>query len=93
MLQRLACYLRENPLAGDTQEGIAQWWLGLDPSSLELLDRALHWLTCVGILEAVRAADGRVRYRRVSLTAAVDARLDRLIAGDGTAHQDPNHLT
>ncbi|MEX3788826.1 hypothetical protein [Paraburkholderia sp. BR14374] len=79
LVRRLARYLRVNPLACDTEEGIGKWWLGLDPPSLVELSNALRWLVTIGVVEAARAADGRVRYRRVALTAAIDARLDQLI--------------
>jgi hypothetical protein len=89
VVRRLALYLRANPLAGDTKEGIAQWWLGLNPSSTEIVERALRWLESERLLESVQAADGRVHYRRVSLEASIDMQLDSLIAG--TTH--PLHLT
>ena len=82
LVRRLALYLRANPHAGDTEEGIAQWWLGIEPSSMDLLERALGWFENHGLLEAVRVADGRVHYRRVALKASVDERLDRLIEGN-----------
>lgn len=81
---RLARYLRANPLAGDTKEGIAQWWLGFASVPVDVVERALALLQEAGVLETVRAADGRVRYRRVSADAEGDARLDRFIA----AHAD-----
>jgi hypothetical protein len=80
VVRRLAAYWRTNPLAGDAKEGITQWWLGLSPASIDLVERALRWMVSKGLLEAVAAADGRVHYRRVSLDAALDAHLDRLIA-------------
>jgi DNA-binding transcriptional ArsR family regulator len=80
----LARYLRINPLAGDTREGIAQWWLGLASVSTETVERALALLQKAGAVEAVRAVDGRVRYRRVSIDADGDARLDQFIAAQHT---------
>ncbi|MFC4527101.1 hypothetical protein ISN76_10385 [Dyella halodurans] len=82
---RLARYLRANPLAGDTKEGIAQWWLGFASVSVDVVGRAIALLQEAGVLETVRAADGHVRYRRVSIDAEGDARLDRFIA----VHADP----
>lgn len=76
----LARYVRVNPLAGDTTEGIAQWWLGLASVSTETVERALALLQEAGVMEAVRALDGRVRYRRVSIDAEGDACLDHFIA-------------
>jgi hypothetical protein len=79
VVRRLAAYWRVNPLAGDATEGITQWWLGLSPASVDLVERALRWMVSAGLLVAVAAADGRVHYRRVSLDASIDAHLDRLI--------------
>jgi hypothetical protein len=81
IVHRLACYLRANPHAGDTTDGIARCWLGLSSDSTEVLVKAVDFLVAQGLLCAVRAADGRVHYRRVSASAAMDARLDQLIAG------------
>lgn len=80
VVRRLACYVRANPFAGDTKEGITRWWLGLTPASDDLVESALAALVGAGLIEAVRAIDGRVRYRRVSPDARTDAQLDRLIA-------------
>jgi hypothetical protein len=88
LVRRLALYLRANPHAGDTEEGIAQWWLGIEPSSMVLLERALGWFENHGLLETVRIADGRVHYRRVALNASVDERLDRLIGGNTSPRYD-----
>ncbi len=80
MIRRLAIYLRRNPLAGDTQEGVASWWLDVNAGSLQLLESVLGWFVAEGILDAVDGGDGRVHYRRAALTAAIDKRLDALIA-------------
>ncbi|NVH74215.1 hypothetical protein FSB08_17075 [Paraburkholderia sp. JPY432] len=79
VIEHLARYLRVNPLASDTLEGIAQWWLGAAGVDPETLDEALAWLVAESIVERIQAADGRVRYRRVALDAVIDARLDLLI--------------
>jgi len=81
VVRRIAGYLRANPQAGDTTDGVAQWWFGGRAVSTELVEHALRWLESEGLLDAVRAADGRVHYRRASLEASIDARLDQLIAG------------
>lgn len=78
LIGRLARYLRVNPLASDTREGIARWWLGVDCVDPAILDDALAWLVVDGVVECVHAADGRVRYRRVALGGLIDARLDVL---------------
>jgi hypothetical protein len=81
LVRRLACYLRANPLAGDTKEGITLWWLGLDPSSMDEVERALLWLQTTGLLEAVRQTDGLVYYRRTAQDASSDNAFDQLIQG------------
>jgi len=63
-LQILA-YLAENPDAGDTAEGIAEWWLpaGAARPPLASVERALAELTAEGWLSASRGVDARTRYR------------------------------
>ena len=80
LVRRLASYLRLNPGAGDTREGITQWWLGLPTASTYRVERALAALQAAGLIEAVGALDGRVRYRRVALDAQADSQLDCFIA-------------
>jgi hypothetical protein len=67
LVQQLIEYLRDNPLACDTQDGIARWWLApgaaVDDQTLSLaLERMRHR----GLIEQLHAFDGRVRYRRVT---------------------------
>ena len=78
LIARLARYLRANPLASDTREGIARWWVGADGVDPAMLDDALAWLVADGVVECMYAADGRVRYRRVTFGGVSDARLDVL---------------
>lgn len=80
----LSRYLRLNPLASDTPEGITQWWLKSQALSPRDLSRALERMVQAGVLEATRAADGQVRYRRTALNVQVDAQLDRFIAGSSS---------
>jgi hypothetical protein len=87
VVRRLACYLRANPLAADTKEGITQWWLGLTPASVDLVERALAALQEAGLVESAKAVDGHVRYRRTTANAKTDARLDRLIGRPVDARQ------
>jgi hypothetical protein len=79
----LSRYLRQNPLASDTQEGITQWWLKSADFSQADLQHALERMRRAGVVETTSAADGRVRYRRAALNTTVDAQLDRFIAGIG----------
>ena len=82
LLRAVSRYLRLNPLASDTVEGIRMWWLTGTPAATTDLEQALHQLARAGVVEATRAADGQVHYRRAAVDAAVDAKLDRIIAGD-----------
>ncbi|MGH6646424.1 hypothetical protein [Aquabacterium sp.] len=76
----LSWYLRLNPLASDTPEGIARWWLKADDFSMSDLTSALEHMVQAGVVEATNAADGQVRYRRTGLNARIDEQLDRFIA-------------
>lgn len=80
--RNVARYLRANPLACDTLEGIGRWWPGAGSAGESVLATALSWMRDMGIIEESMAADGRVRYRRAALDAGVDAALDQLIHGD-----------
>ena len=63
--RRVSRYLCDNPLACDTSEGIARWWLGLDWVTHERgVDTALSQLVAAGQVECIRGPDGRVRYRK-----------------------------
>ena len=83
IVRALSRYLRQNPLASDTLEGITQWWLKSEDLSQADLLHALERMTQAGVVEATSAADGQVRYRRTALNTTVDAQLDRFIAGFG----------
>lgn len=77
--REIARYLRANPLACDTWEGIARWWLGSNPIPESELVATLKWMEDQGIIAARLAADGRVRYRRSEVGVAGEAALDRLL--------------
>lgn len=63
VVKRLAAYLAGHPRASDTAEGIAAWWLPPPPPvTPEEVAAALSWLVDCGVLAALPAADGRVRY-------------------------------
>jgi hypothetical protein len=58
-------YLRHNPDAGDTLEGISNWWL-----DSERVDHAVDEIACVieilienGLLKRIRCDDGTVIYK------------------------------
>lgn len=63
LVRSLNRYLRDNPLACDGAEGIARWWLAAPVDAGTLAD-ALALMLARGEIQALRAADGRVRYRR-----------------------------
>lgn len=80
-VQQLSHYLWRHPNACDTAEGIARWWLlGVSsPTPLPVVISALDHLQALGLLQAHRAADGRVRYRRPAADDALhDAQLQAL---------------
>ncbi len=70
----LARYLRDNPEASDSAEGICRWWFadGMVVAADEL-DKALFWMKQSGLITETVAADGRVRYRRCCSDAQLDA--------------------
>jgi hypothetical protein len=55
MSEAIRSYLAEHPAAMDTLEGIASWWLMRQQirSDVERLDRVLHRLVEIGVLEMV----------------------------------------
>jgi hypothetical protein len=62
LIRALAAYLRANPLACDTPEGIRRWWLASETTAPQV-QRALDWMRARRLLEALPAADGHTRYR------------------------------
>ena len=79
-VQQLSRYLRDHPLASDTSDGIAQWWVeARGGASQAVVEAALDWMVGCGIVEAMHAADGRVRYRRRNDIDDIDARLDAMV--------------
>ncbi len=84
----LARYLRANPLACDSLDGISRWWLATHPVTPEELVQALSWMREQGLVEEIVAADGRLRYRRCGAEAKIDAAIDAYCeaAASGTRH-------
>jgi hypothetical protein len=64
--QAVLDYLRMQPDAGDTLEGIASWWIARQRVQIgvQAVARALDRLTMRGLVEATRRAD-RPWYRLV----------------------------
>jgi hypothetical protein len=58
--QMILAYLRRNPGAGDTLEGIVRWWLGLEriESLAAEVAQVLGDLTRQGMVRAHRCANG-----------------------------------
>ena len=86
IVSTLAQYLRVNPLACDTADGICRWWLGEDPATAEKLVQALDWMKRHGLVEELMAADGRLRYRRRATDAQLQATIDARGSTSMTRH-------
>ena len=80
-MRALTAYVRTNPLACDTADGIRRWWLGAADAPMETLVHALDWMTKEGLMEVLVAADGRQRYRRCAGDAQLAAALRRFESG------------
>jgi Fe2+ or Zn2+ uptake regulation protein len=64
VVSQINIYLREHPNSADTAEGIARWWFASVPRpTTEQVRVALRWMEALGVVEALPAADGKVRYR------------------------------
>ena len=87
LIHKLVTYLRANPLASDSCEGIERWWLGMQAGSGGSVQQAIDWLVSVGAMRRVQAADGRVRYRRGDGAEASDAALAALQAIHAPPHR------
>lgn len=67
VVTELVEYLRANPSAEDTIEGIAEWWSlepRLTPTPRAQVQAAVAELTTRGVLEIRAHRDGRTTYRR-----------------------------
>lgn len=85
---QLATYLSVNPSACDSADGIAHWWLpdlATDAAGRAALDAGLEFLQHSGLLDCVRAADGRARWRRSDADPAFDARVRAALAAAAPA--------
>lgn len=58
-------YLRRNPEAQDTLEGIVEWWLPEQPRNppTATIKEALDKLVGAGLISEHKGQDGRVSYR------------------------------
>jgi hypothetical protein len=76
-------YLRANPHACDTAEGIRRWWFAPDVQFTEdAVARALEAMHRDHLLEVTTAVDGHQRYRRQATDEELDAALRGLDRGD-----------
>jgi len=57
-------YLASHPLAADSVDGVARWWLGPARASVtvEQVERALELLVARGRMRHLRLTDGTVLY-------------------------------
>lgn len=84
VVRSLGRYLRDNPAACDSAEGIRRWWFADGHVVAEdELDKALNRMKQRGLIEETIAVDGRVRYRRI----ASDEQLAAVVwqTGDGAS--------
>lgn len=60
----ILAHLESNPLAADSADGVARWWLGTaHPNvTVEQAECALDWLVARGALRCLRLTDGTVLY-------------------------------
>lgn len=56
-------YLRRNPRAGDSAEGIARWWLGAAPGEFSEVASALSCLERLSYVQRWVTTDARAQYR------------------------------
>lgn len=74
VVRTLARYMRDNPHACDSAEGIRRWWFADGYAvTADELEQALKWMRQRGLIDEVVAADGRVRIRRRGSDAQLDA--------------------
>lgn len=73
-VQQLSQYLCQHPEACDAPDGIARWWVA-EPLPASDVQAALDWMAARGVVEALHAADGRLRYRRPADDASAAERL------------------
>jgi len=82
----LARYLRANPLACDSLEGIGRWWLATQGVLRKELEQALSLMMQEGLVEQIVATDGRMRYLRCSDDARLQAAIDAYCPPRGAVH-------
>jgi hypothetical protein len=74
VVRTLARYMRDNPHACDSADGIRRWWFADGYAvTADELEKALTWMKQRGLIDEAVAADGRVRFRRRGSDAQLDA--------------------
>lgn len=60
----ILAHLESNPLAADSVDGVARWWLGAahPNATVEQAQSALDWLVSRGALRCLKLTDGTVLY-------------------------------
>ncbi|MCU0922325.1 MAG: hypothetical protein MUF16_18685 [Burkholderiaceae bacterium] len=88
----LTCALLElllaHPERNDSSEGIARWWF-TEEMDVVVIERVLCWMKDEQLIEAVLAADGRVRWRRKASLQRLQERLLQLGCGRRSAPEGP----
>ena len=83
IVHRLVQYLRDHPRAADGAQGIAVWWLSdYTLAHTTQLSAALTWMQQHRLIETVKAADGRVRYRRPLTVSDIEQALHAALQGE-----------
>ena len=81
-------HLLAHPERTDSSEGIARWWF-TEELDVVVLERVLCWMKDEQLIEAVLAADGRVRWRRKASLQRLQERSLQLCRGCGLAPEGP----
>ena len=77
LVRTLARYMRDKPHACDSSEGIHRWWLPDGHKfNADEIEMALDWMAKNNLVLQTVAADGRVRFSRISSDARLDAILN-----------------
>lgn len=77
---QLLIYVRANPNASDSAQGISQWWLDLNEGAdVQLVNDVLDFVVDRGLFAKRVAADGRDHYRRSCTDAQIQQAISELL--------------